>query len=50
MAKEQKQMDDKLARIRVLMENLINAIAADDATAMEQTAAAAREFLDQNPA
>jgi hypothetical protein len=37
-------------RSRVLLDNLVRAAETGDITAVEQTAGAGREFLDQNPA
>ena len=52
MAKEMKAelIEAKIERIKTLIENLVNAANAGDSTAIEQTAAAGREFLDKNPA
>lgn len=35
-------------RAYVLLDNIVRAVESEDRTAMEQTAAAGREFLDQN--
>lgn len=36
------------ARAYELLDNVVRAVESEDRTAMEQTAAAGREFLDQN--
>lgn len=40
----------QFARARVVLDNLVRAAETGDITAVEQTAGAGREFLDQNPA
>jgi multidrug resistance efflux pump len=40
---------EKFARARVLLDNLVRSAETGDITAVEQTAGAGREFLDQNP-
>jgi hypothetical protein len=40
----------KFKQMCVLMRNIINAVDNSDSTALEQSAAAGREFLDKNPA
>ena len=44
------QKTTKFDRARVVLDNLVRAAETGDITAVEQTAGAGREFLDQNPA
>jgi len=40
----------KFDRVRLVLDNLVRAAETGDITAVEQSAGAGREFLDQNPA
>jgi chromosome segregation ATPase len=42
--------NERVAPVFTLLENLVNAAYADDPAAIEQTAGAARAFLDTTPA